>query len=132
MYNGQGHSYVTKSLFFKLIGVFLVFFAGNVLAGNDTLTLGGMAKSITGSFESVTQLITAASYLAGLGFGIGAIIKFKAHKDQPQQVPIGQPIGLVLIASALLFFPTVMDVAGNTLFGPGTGETASPTGMIYS
>jgi intracellular multiplication protein IcmD len=67
-----------------------------------------------GRFENittVTKLITAGSYLAGLGFSIGAIMKFKQHKDNPTQVPIGTPIALVFIAAALLFFPTLMNDA---------------------
>ena len=33
-----------------------------------SLTLGGMASSITQSFTGLTKLITAGSYVAGLGF----------------------------------------------------------------
>lgn len=103
--------------------------AGPAMAGD--LTLGGMASSITGSFESLTKLITSASYLAGLGFSIGAIMKFKQHKDNPTQIPIGTPIALVFIAAALLFLPSILDVAGATMFG-GSGEVAGPTGTVYS
>ena len=45
------------------------------------LTVGNMASEITGSFVNLTKLITAGSYLAGLAFAIGAIMKFKQHKD---------------------------------------------------
>jgi len=33
--------------------------------------------------------------------------KFKAHKEQPTQVPISQPIALLFIAAALIFVPSV-------------------------
>src|SRR4051812_3841441 len=69
----------------------------------DKPTLGTVASNITGSFEAVTKLITGGCYLAGLGFAVTAILKFKQHKDTPQQVTIGTPIALVLIAAALLF-----------------------------
>lgn len=107
----------------------LICVAGMASAGN--LTLGGMASSITSSFTSLTQLITAGSYLAGLGFSIGAIMKFKQHKDNPTQIPIGTPIALVFIAAALLFLPSILDVAGATMFG-GAGEVAGPTGTVYT
>lgn len=93
-------------------------------------TLGAMASSITGSFESVTKLITAGSYLVGLGFSIGAIMKFKQHKDNPTQIPIGTPIALVFIGAALLFLPTILGVAGQTMFGE-KGEVAGPKGTIF-
>lgn len=102
--------------------------AGDALAGGS-MTIGGMATQITGSFESLAKLITAGSYLAGLGFSIGAIMKFKQHKDNPTQIPIGTPIALVFIAAALLFLPSILKVAGQTMFGGG--ETAGPTGTIF-
>lgn len=93
-------------------------------------TLGAMASSITNSFESVTRLITAGSYLAGLGFSIGAIMKFKQHKDNPTQIPIGTPIALIFIGAALLFLPTILGVAGQTMFGEA-GKVAGPKGIIF-
>lgn len=99
--------------------------------GGGSLTVGGMASSITDSFTSLAKLITAASYLAGLGFSIGAIMKFKQHKDNPTQIPIGTPIALVFISAALLFLPSILGVAGATMFGSTGGETAGPTGTIY-
>ena len=98
----------------------------------SALTLGGMSTSIRGSLKSLTKLITAGSYLAGLAFSIGAIMKFKQHKDNPQQTPIGNPIALVFIAAALLFLPTILGIAGSTMFGAGGGTTAGPSGAVYS
>lgn len=99
-------------------------------AGN--MTIGAMASSITGSFTNLTKLITAGSYLAGLGFSIGAIMKFKQHKDNPTQIPIGTPIALVFIAAALLFLPSILGVTGATMFGSSGGKTAGPTGTVYT
>lgn len=98
---------------------------------NTTLTIGGVASLITRSFRQLTKLITAASYISGLGFAIGAIMKFKQHKDNPTQIPIGTPIALLFIASALLFLPNILGVSGQTLFG-GQGSVAGPSGIIFS
>ena len=102
----------------------------DAVAGN--MTIGAMASSITSSFTNLTKLITAGSYLAGLGFSIGAIMKFKQHKDNPTQIPIGTPIALVFIAAALLFLPSILGVTGATMFGSSGGKTAGPTGTIYT
>lgn len=105
----------------------LIFSTGAAAAG---MTLGGMATQITSSFASLTKLITAASYLAGLGFAVGAIMKFKAHKDNPTQITIGTPIALVFVAAALLFLPSILDMAGSTMFG-GEQTTAGAGGTVY-
>lgn len=116
----------------RILGVFLglglTFFAGSAMAVD--MTIGDMASSITQSFTNLTHLITAGAYLAGLAFSIGAIMKFKEHKDNPTQIPIGKPIALIFIAAALLFLPTVLDITGNTMFGSGA-SVAGPTGVEF-
>ncbi len=96
------------------------------------LTIGGVASLITGSFVQLAKLITASSYLAGLGFAIGAILKFKQHKDNPTQIPVGTPIALLFISSALLFLPSILQITGNTLFGAQGGTIAGPSGIVFS
>lgn len=124
-YNGK-HLFKSVLLLSGCIG--LIIFA-QTAAASGNISLGTMASSITGTFASVGKLITAGSYIAGLAFSIGAIMKFKQHKDNPTQIPIGTPISLVFIAAALLFLPTILGVAGQTMFGTA-GSTAGPTGTI--
>jgi intracellular multiplication protein IcmD len=119
-----------KRLLMSTVCLGLLIIAGEAAA--STSTIGGMASQITASFTNLAKLITAGSYLAGLGFSIGAIMKFKQHKDNPTQIPIGTPIALVFIAAALLFLPSILGVAGATMFGSSGGSTAGPTGTIFS
>ena len=120
--------------FLKKAGTYTVLVSVGLLLASEASataqTLGAVASSITSSFENVTKLITAGSYLAGLGFSISAIMKFKQHKDNPTQITVGTPIALLFIAAALLFLPSVLSVAGETLFGGGS--VSSPSGTIYS
>lgn len=90
--------------------------------------LGGVADTARGNLTAVAKLITAASYVAGLAFAVGAIVKFKAHKDNPTQIPIGTPIALLFVGAALIFIPSVFNVAGQTLFGT-SGTVAGASGV---
>lgn len=115
----------------------LMFF-GLMMLGLDVMadqsseqSVGQMAGNITSSFTSLTKLITGGSYLAGLGFSIGAIMKFKQHKDNPTQIPIGTPVALVFIAAALLFLPSILGITGMTMFGT-SGSVAGPGGTVFS
>ncbi|STX28154.1 IcmD (DotP) [Legionella beliardensis] len=121
-----------KRLFAWVTCLGLMVVAESVFAGSTNQTIGTMASSIVDSFANVTRLITGGSYVAGIGFSIGAIMKFKQHKDNPTQIPIGTPIALVLIAAALLFLPSILNVAGYTMFGSDGGKTAGPSGTIYT
>lgn len=100
--------------------------------GGSSITLGTMASSITSTFTSITKMVTAGSYVVGLAFSITAIVKFKQHKDNPSQIPIGTPVSLVFIAAALLFLPSILNVAGYTMFGEGGATVAGPTGSVFT
>lgn len=91
--------------------------------------IGSVAESVTGNLSAVARLITAASYVAGMAFAVGAIVKFKAHKDNPTQIPIGTPIALLFVGAALIFIPTVFRVSGATLFG-ASGEVGGVSGVV--
>ncbi len=94
------------------------------------LDLGTVANTVTSTFGDLTKLLTAGSYVAGIGFAIGAIMKFKQHKDNPTQIPVGTPIALIFIAAALIFLPTILGVTGATLFGTA-GTVGGPYGTIF-
>lgn len=79
------------------------------MSTTDEISVGEMAEAITESLTNITKLITAGSYVAGLAFSIGAIMKFKQHKDNPTGVPIGTPVAMVFIAAALLFLPSIIE-----------------------
>ena len=93
-----------------LVGVY----AASVLAEND---ISGIAKTVSGTFKSLGQLMAASAYLAGFGLTIAAIFKFKQHKDNPQQVPMGTPITMLLVGIALIFLPNLIAPAGKSIFG---------------
>jgi intracellular multiplication protein IcmD len=111
---------------FWITGIFAMFFLNDAFAAQS---LGTLASSITGSFGNLAKLITAMSYMAGLAFAVGAIMKFKQHKDNPTQIPIGTPIALLFIAAALLFLPTVLGIAGKSIFGDDA-KSGGPGGTI--
>ncbi|MGB6985596.1 MAG: hypothetical protein WBD74_06410 [Candidatus Aquilonibacter sp.] len=87
-----------------------------VTAARSTRHADKAVETNVSSYGNIASLITSASYVAGFGFALGAILKFKAHKDNPTQIPVGTPIALVFIAAALLFLPTLLPVTGATDF----------------
>lgn len=123
--------YMKHAMIFAACTCLILLTGEAIAASTSSMTVGEMASTITGSFKQLTKLITAGSYLAGLGFAVGAIMKFKQHKDNPTQIPIGTPIALLFIAAALLFLPTILGIAGATMFG-SSGSTAGPTGTIFT
>lgn len=83
--------------------------------------IGSIATNVTGNLGAIARLITAGAYVAGFAFAVGAVIKFKAHKDNPTQVPISHGISLLFVAAALIFIPSVFKSTGLTMFGSTSG-----------
>lgn len=117
-----------KRLFISLTTVALVVVTGSVMAGTN-LTIAQVATTITSNFEDLTKLMTAIAYVAGVAFAIASIMKFKQHKDNPTQIPIGTPIALLFVSAALLFLPTVLGVAGASIFG-SSATMSTTTGEV--
>lgn len=118
----------------KIAKIFLLVLAAVTCLCLDTSAnalvsgIGSIATQAKGNLVAIAKLITAASYVAGMGFGVAAIVKFKAHKDNATQIPISLPIALLFIAAALLFIPTIFKSAGGTLFG-SSGVQATTSGV---
>lgn len=94
----------------------LMFWVGDVLAGSAQ-SLSDIVSNVQGNIITLGPLLTIVSYIAGVGFAIAGIVKFKAHKDNPTQVALSQPIVYICVGAGLLFLPSIMSSAGTTVFG---------------
>ena len=84
-------------------------------------TINDVADTIIGQLKSGREMILQMSFIAGLGFMVAAFFKFKQHKDNPTQVPIGNPLTYLLIGLLLLYVGSLATPLGETLFGEGAG-----------
>lgn len=119
-------SLVVGSLFCFGFGTLALAAASGTASG---VGIGGVAANVTGNLSNIAKLITAGAYLAGFGFAVAAIVKFKAHKDNPTQVPISQAIALLFVGAALIFIPAVFKSSGTTLFGSVSGNVGKISGL---
>ena len=100
-------------------------------AGSDK-GIAGIANSVSSNLNAVAQLISQVAFVAGLGFFVSAVFKFKQHKDNPTQVPIGTPMSMLAISAALMFMGNFIMPLGQTLFSsanPGSSATDLTKGL---
>ena len=97
-----------KHIFFKMI---LIFGASMVLADSD-MTLSASLASVASLYTQIAAIFTGAAYVAGLMLFVGAIFKFRQHREAPQQVPIGQPLTLFGLSVLAVFLPGFLDLTG--------------------
>ena len=98
------------SIFFLLLSFYEVSYAAEVR------TLGDMAEKIYQNFGQIEKLLQGLSLIAGISFSISAIFKFKQHKDNPTQIPVGAPIALLFVGAALIYLPSLIDTTGDSFF----------------
>jgi intracellular multiplication protein IcmD len=110
-----------------ILGAIICLCVGSAFAAPSGI--GAVASNVTGNLLNVAKLITAGAYVAGFGFAVGAIVKFKAHKDNPTQIPISMPIALLFVAAALIFIPSVFKSTGGTMFGTGQSGIGKVSGI---
>jgi intracellular multiplication protein IcmD len=58
----------------------------------DTPTTGEIASKVTTSDANLTEVITGASEAAGAAEAVASAEKFKMHKDNPTQIPVGKKL----------------------------------------
>ena len=80
-------------------------------------TVNDLADNIITQLLSGRDMILSLSFVAGLGFMVAAFFKFKQHKDNPTQVPIGNPLTYLLIGVLLLYVGALRSPLGETIFG---------------
>lgn len=113
---------IGKSLSF-LYSMLLAFWVGDVVAQSGQ-SLSDIVSTVQGNILTLGPLLTIISYIAGIAFAIAGIVKFKAHKDNPTQVALSQPIVYLAVGAGLLFLPSIMASAGSTVFGSGQATSA--------
>jgi intracellular multiplication protein IcmD len=91
--------------------------------------IGSLAQNVTKNFSALAKLVTAGAYIAGFGFILASIFKFKSHKDNPTQIPVGTPIALLFIGAAMVFLPSLIGSAGSTIFGSNATNSGGVSGV---
>jgi intracellular multiplication protein IcmD len=117
-----------KKAILLLTGAILCLCVGTVFAAAQS-GIALIAANVTTNLSNIAKLITAGAYVAGFGFAVAAIVKFKAHKDNPTQIALSIPIVYLFMGAALMFAPAVFKSTGITLFGStsGTGSISGTT-----
>ena len=109
--------------------IILMILSVEVFASGRVTSLQDMAETLVDQFVEIASLMIAVAYVAGIGFGISAMYKFKQHKDNPQQTPVGTAIALLAISVLLIFLPAIYVPAGQSLFGIGA-QAGSASGDL--
>lgn len=118
------------TMLITVLSIFACFYnvavAGAATGGAESLAT--VVQRVESNIAAVSRLLILISYVAGVGFAMAGVLQFKAHKDNPTQVPLSKPIVYVCVGAFLLFLPKLMSTAGKSIFG--ADSAAGPTESI--
>ena len=84
----------------------------SIVLADDDMTLTGSLEAVANLYTQIAAIFTGAAYVAGLMLFVGAIFKFRQHREAPQQVPVGQPLTLFALSVLAVFLPGFLNLTG--------------------
>lgn len=75
----------------------------NICFANEGI--GMVAANIADALFSISSLMLAVCMITGFSFIITAAIKFHQHRRNPQQMPLGNSISMLILGICLLALP---------------------------
>lgn len=93
-------------------------------------TINDIADHIWMQLCAVRVTLLQLSFVVGMCFLFAAMFKFKQHKDNPTQNPVGGPLMYVLIATLLMYIGNFELPLKQTLYGAEDSDDAdNPAGF---
>ena len=89
-------------------------------------------ENIGKTVVNIATIISNIALVAGIGFLLASFFKFDQHKKNPTQIPISQPLTLLLIGAGLCLFPTIMPLVQTSVFGTSAKAGQVGTGTAES
>ena len=97
---------------FGLLLVALSLFCPHLVLAQGSGSGGGLTgfeQNIKKSwYKHVLDILQVCATVAGVGFILTSLFKFDQHKKNPTQIPMGQPLTLLIIGACLLVLPFIV------------------------
>lgn len=86
--------------------VIIILFCLSVSTGYAD-SIGDLADNLMGPVAGLGKILNAICFIAGTGFILGALLQYKYHRENPQQVRISTPIVLLCLGLIIIAIPMV-------------------------
>lgn len=107
---------------YAIFSLFAVFLLPELLFAQDP-TLATIRDNISSSGTAIFEIVRGVSIVSGIAFFVASAFKLHRYKQNPQQVSIGQPISLLVIAVIFVSLPTTFSAMKNFIYGSPTPVT---------
>ncbi|CAN5259566.1 hypothetical protein BH10PSE19_BH10PSE19_06280 [soil metagenome] len=86
---------------------------------SQTSTMGDFASNVLDPICVMTSAFYKICYVIGAALLVASIVQYKAHRNNPLQVRISQPIALVIFGIAFILLPIIGQLSTSA---PSTGN----------
>lgn len=100
---------------FKILSSVLLCMLSCAAFAEQAVTVDDVVTNLFGPTIALGRMMHALFFCAGVGFVVGAMIQYKAHRDNPSQVRISTPILLLILGLVLLIVP-LLSMQGTASF----------------
>ena len=100
----------------KIVQFFVILWSGFITVSVHTVTLGQLSENAMGPVAGLGKIMNYICLVAGIGFLLGAIIQYKYHRDNPQQVRLSTPILLLVLGLSLVALPLLAGASISSYF----------------
>ena len=109
----------------NMLAVFagLLFSSATYASANSGIQV--VAQQVQSQFNAIVLLVSSGAYVVGLALIVGGILKFKAYKDNPQQVQLSVPITMVSVGAILVYLNGIIQSLGGTFFGTSASSVGT-------
>ncbi len=105
--------------------------AVNVASGGASTSLGEAATSVTTLLSHAHGIIEIVFFLCGAAMGTSAVLKYRLHRRNPQQVPLITPLLEGTIAIVLLIIPFAIEFSSSSEVIEEAKPVPTPSGEYY-
>ncbi len=75
------------------------------IPGMAAESLGTIANNLLVPATGIAHMLNLASVICGTGFLLAAVLQYKNHRDNPQEVPLSRPVTYLILGLALVLLP---------------------------
>lgn len=101
-------------LFFAALAIFLL---STHCFADTSSNIDMMQGQLKSSSLTTAKIINMVALISGIGFIFSSFYKFNAHKTNPQQVPLAQPVSMLILGSALTVLPYLIPAIVSSTVG---------------
>ena len=97
---------------------------------DDPVTISSIASNMQDTVKYAVEIMSSVALACGIVLMVIGILKFKAHKDQPTQIPLSTGLMYLCVGAALTMVPILIPTFNSALTGQSdTVSKVSGSGM---